>query len=155
MAEVSLGGGGPAAVLAAGPAAVLVVGLLAAVLAGDRGGLLRGGLAGEELHALGDHVQPRAARAVVGLPLVELEPAADGDLAALGEVVRAGTGLALEALHVDEHGAVVAAPAVDRQPQVGDVGAVVGGDELGAAGEASDQAHVVHRGPPSPPLGRV
>ena len=53
-------------------------------------GLTVGGLAaGEELDALGDDVDPRGVAAVLGLELVEQQPAVDGDLAPGLEVLRA------------------------------------------------------------------
>jgi hypothetical protein len=67
------------------------------------------GRTAQELDPLGDHVEARPLPAVVGLPLVELEPAADRDLVALVEMLGAGPGLALEAPHVQEHRPVATA----------------------------------------------
>src|SRR3954449_7673429 len=80
-------------------------------------GLLLGAVAAlEELDALADHVDARALAAVLGLPLVELEPAGHGHRIALREVLGHGLGLLAEGLDVDEDGTVGLVAAVDRDP---------------------------------------
>ena len=87
--------------------------------------------------------------AVLGLPLGVVQVSLDGDPAALGEVLRAGLGLAAEDGHVDEVRAavltVLAALALYRQAQPSDLGAapLV---ESGFGGEAGDDLYYLELG---------
>ena len=97
-----------------------------AAAAGSGSGLFGAGGV-EELDAAGDHLELLAAGAVLGLPLGVVQVSLDGDPAALGEVLRAGLGLAAEDGHVDEVRAavltVLAALALYREAQPSDLGA--------------------------------
>ena len=84
-----------------------------------------GGLASaEELDALGDDVDPGGVVAVLGLELVEEQPAVDGDLSSGLQVLRAGVGLGVEALDVEIPVVALLAGALDGEPQRADRGAV-------------------------------
>src|SRR5439155_12857184 len=82
--------------------------------------------AAEELHRLGDDLDRLALGAVLRLPLAPVEPAVDGDRAALREVLRAALGLVAEDRDaevvrlVDPLARLVAAPAVDGEAQAAD-----------------------------------
>src|SRR5919198_5746673 len=109
--------------------------------------LVRGRLRGaEELHVVGDHLVP-GTRVVLGVGvLAVLEPPADGDLAALGEVLGAQLRLAVERGHVDKDGTLVLAglpTARDREAQLAHLLGVASA-RLGVAGEAADQVDAVH-----------
>ena len=103
----------------------------------------------EELDAAGDHLELLPAGAVLGLPLGVVQVSLDGDPAALGEVLRAGLGLAAEDGHVDEIRAavltVLAALALHRQAQPPDLGAapLV---ESGFGGESGDDLYYLELG---------
>ena len=78
----------------------------------------------EELDVAGDDLELLAA-AVVGVPLGVVQAAFDGDLAALGQVLGAGFGLAAEHGDVDVVSALVLAVLagpLDGEAQAGDLG---------------------------------
>jgi hypothetical protein len=78
---------------------------------------LGGPAAGEELDALGDDLDPRRVAVVLGLELVEQEPADDGDLAPGLQVLRARpTPGAVEELDVEVPVVALLAGALDRDP---------------------------------------
>ena len=121
----------------------------------SRGGLFGGGLgagltvgtgaaAGEELDALGDHVDARGVGAVLGLELVEEQAAVDRDLAPGLEVVGAGVRLAVEALDVEVAVLALLAGALDGDPQRADRGPAVGLEQLRVLGEVPGAGPAVH-----------
>ena len=100
--------------------------------------------AGEELDALGDDVDPGGVVAVLGLELVEQQPAVDGDLAPGLEVLRAGVGLGVEALDVEVPVVALLAGALDGDPQRADRGPALGLQELRVLGEVPGAGPAVH-----------
>src|SRR5512132_1086127 len=100
--------------------------------------------AGEELDVGGDDLVLGARRAVVGLPLLVVQAPGDGDLAALGEVLRARLGQGVPDGDVDVDRVGVAIAAVDGEAQSADGLARRGLAELGVAGQAADQLDGVH-----------
>src|SRR5207248_813639 len=108
-------------------------------------GLTVGGLAaGEELDALRDDVDPRRVAAVLGLELVEQQPAVDGDLAPGLQVLRARRRLGVEALHVEVAVVALLAGALDGDPQRADRGPVLGLEELRVLGEVAGAGPAIH-----------
>src|SRR5215217_4616904 len=103
-----------------------------------------GGAAGEELDALGDHVDARGVGAVLGLELVEEQAAVDRDLAPCLEVVGAGVRLAVKALDVEVAVLALLAGALDGDPQRADRGPAVGLEQLRVLGEVPGAGPAVH-----------
>src|SRR4051794_3587453 len=132
-------------------------------LAGGDGGLLwrhlfaglTGGAVadGEKLNALGDDVDARRVAAVLGLELVEQQPAVEGDLTAGLEVVDAGVRLAVEALDVEVAVLALLARPLDRDPHAADRSPVAGLEQLGVLGQVAGGGPAVHLGS-SCPVGR-
>src|SRR5215207_8792614 len=108
-------------------------------------GLTGGGLAaGEELDALGDDVDPRGVAAVLGLELVEQQPAVDGHVAAGLQVLRARRRLGVEALAVEVAVVALLAGALDGDPQGADRGPALGLQELRITSEVAGAGPAVH-----------
>src|SRR5215210_6635602 len=137
-----------------GPA--MASGGLGAARLAVRGGLLgrrlRAGLtvgvalaAGQELDALGDHVDPRGVVAVLGAVLLKEQPAVDRDLPAGLEVLRARRGLRVEALDVEVAVLALLAGALDGEAQRADRGPRRGLEELRVLGEVPGAGPAIHR----------
>src|SRR5215203_4299459 len=121
-----------------------------------RGGLLgrrlRAGLtvgvalaAGQELDALGEHVDARGVVAVLGPVLLKEQPAVDRNLAAGLEVLRARRRLRVEALDVEVAVLALLAGALDGEAQRADRGPRLGLEELRVLGEVPGAGPAVHR----------